>query len=77
MLTLKNIKIADNTAVADYFPESAESPSRISVNVETGDLIELREGDGSWEMYVSHAKDALVEMWKSGDTRTEKVVMWY
>lgn len=77
MLHLKNIKISDTIAEADYFPETETEASHIVVDLETEEIKALQEGRGSWEMYSSHASSALMRMAKEKDTRTERIVMWY
>jgi hypothetical protein len=77
MLTLKNITINSKTAEADYFPEAEVEASHIVVDLENAEIMSLFEGKGSWEMYSSHAMQALIHMAREKDKSTERLVMWY
>ncbi len=77
MLNLKNIKFEGKVVSADYYPEAETIPSHIVIDLDTGETTQLTEGPGSWAMYSSHAARALIEMFKTGDHRDSRLVMWY
>lgn len=80
MLTLKNIKIEDGIAEADFYPEDSQECGHIVVDTKAGQwgkIISCVHMEEYGEMYSAHAWMHLVELAKSGDNRTFSRVMWY
>ncbi len=77
MLRLKNIRINDAFAEADYYPETSEVPGHIVVNLSTEEVETLEEAKGYSDMHPAHALVALLRMAKNKDESTEKTVRWY
>lgn len=81
MVRLKNIKINDRTAEADYFPEDSTAPGHIVVDLSSEEIMSATYADGYEPpydaSYKGHALWTLLEMAKAGDTSTERLVMWY
>ena len=77
MLRLKNIKIGNGRAEADFYPEDSKRAGHIVVSLETKEIIICDEVPGYGESYRSHAKQHLIKMAKDNITATERTVMWY
>jgi len=77
MLTLKNIKIKNNFAEADFYPENSEHHGHIIINLKDEEIEKIKMVKGYSDMHAAHAIQALIEMAKTNDTRTERLVMWY
>ena len=77
MLHLKNIKIENNTAQAEYSPEDSGWWGRILVDLKSEEIISCDRNPEYRFMHPGHARQQLVKMAKSNDTRTECMVMWY
>ena len=81
MVRLKNIKINDRTAEADYFPEDSITPGHIVVDLSSEEIVSVTNVAGYEPPYGAshrgHALWTLVEMAKTDDTSTERLVMWY
>lgn len=77
MLRLKNVKIKNNSAEADFYPEDSDIFGHVVVDLSTGELISTVEVPGYGASYSAHARKRLVRMSKENDTRTECLVMWY
>ena len=77
MLRLKNIKISESIAEADFSPEDSNNWGHLAVDRESGKTVLFEEVPGYGASYKAHAKKKLLEMAKENDSRKECVVMWY
>lgn len=77
MVRLKNIKIEGKTAEADFYPEDSNICGHVIVDLETGEIISLKEVPGYGVSYSGHARQRLIKMEKEKDNRRECLVMWY
>ena len=81
MVRLENIRMNDRTVEADYFPESGTASGHIVVDLSSKEIVSVTDADGYeppyGASYKGHAFWALLEMAKTGDTSTERLVMWY
>ena len=77
MVRLKNIKIANGIAEADYYPENSEQCGHIVVDLSSQEYIHYEEVADYGRNYPGHAKWCLIEMAEAGDTAEERLVMWY
>ena len=77
MLRLKNIKITDKTAEADFYPENLDLYGHIVVDLASREIVDIRHVPGYEFMYPGHARKELVRIAKAGETRETSVVMWY
>ena len=77
MVRLKNIEIGDKIAKADFIPESTGLWGHIEVDLATQEVVSVKHVPEYEMSYSGHAKRKLIEMAKTGDTRTECLVMWY
>lgn len=76
MICLKNIRIENNIASAEFFPEKSETGGEIVVDLLTEEVIKLQTIQGYGDSYHGHAKWKLIDMARDGDNRRECVVMW-
>lgn len=76
MLRLKNVKINNEVAEADFYPEDSKICGHIVVSLSSEELISSEEVDGYGLSYSGHARQRLIRMAKEGDTRSECLVMW-
>ena len=77
MVRLKNIKIANGIAEADFYPEESTIAGHIVVDVTSHEIISCKEVPGYGESYKGHSKWHLIRMAKANETATERTVMWY
>lgn len=79
MLKLKNIRIDEGVISAEYDPENSGSLGNISINVESGEVVESKNSqlDTPLPMYLYHATQALKELINEKELPKEKLVMWY
>ncbi|MBR2895797.1 MAG: hypothetical protein IKC03_09105 [Oscillospiraceae bacterium] len=77
MLRLKNIKVGDKIAEADFIPEDSQECGHIVVDLERKEVIAITHVKGYEIMHPSHAKRQLLRMADAGDHRKECLVMWY
>lgn len=77
MLRLRNVKIGNEYAEADFFPEDSEKAGHVMVNLSDGEIVACNNVPGYGESYAGHARQRLVRMAKEKDHRSECVVMWY
>lgn len=79
MLKLKNLKKNNGIISAEYDPENSGELGSISVDVESGELIELKASkmDDSFPVYLNHAVDALKKLRNEDELPEEKLIMWY
>lgn len=77
MVWLKNIKIGDKIAKADFSPENTGSWGHLEVDLSTREVISIEHVPGYQMFYPGHAKRKLIEMAQTKDNRTECLVMWY
>ena len=77
MLHLKNIKIENGKAKADFYPEDSKKAGHIVVDLSSKKIIVCDDVPGYGESYRGHAKQHLIKMAKENNTATERTVMWY
>lgn len=77
MLRLKNIKINNRFAEADFYPEDIENPGHIVVDLESEEILSIRNVPGYEYMYPGHARKKLVQMANEGNASAECIVVWY
>lgn len=77
MLRLENVKIQDNIAEADYYPEAKTEKDFIRINLDTREILELVITSGCEAMHPAHAMRTLIRMAEEGDTSTTRMTMWY
>lgn len=77
MLRLKNIRIGNGKAEADFYPEGSERAGHIVVSLENNEIIDCKDVPGYGESYRGHAKQHLIKMAKENTIATERTVMWY
>ena len=77
MVRLKNIKIGDKVAEADFYPEDSDISGHMVVDLETREITDFRDVPGFGVSYRGHAFWRLIKMAKENDKRTECIVMWY
>ncbi len=77
MLRLKSIKITEDLAEADYYPEDSTKPLHIIVDLHSREIRDV-ERDAEYRFwYPAHARQALLRMADEHDERKETLVMWY
>ena len=77
MLRLKNVKIGNEYAEADFYPEDADRAGHVVIELVDGEIVTCTKVPGYGESYSDHARQRLVKMAKENDTRIECLVMWY
>lgn len=77
MLRLRNIKIKNNRAEADFYPEDSKTCGHVVVDLSSGEIISAVEVPDYGASYSGHARQRLVRMAKENDARPECLVMWY
>ena len=79
MLKLKNIKLIDGIISADYEPENSGKIGKISIDANSGRVIEMQlaETDKEFPLYVDKALDWLQEARRMGNLPQERTIMWY
>lgn len=79
MLKLLNIKRDNGIISAEYDPENSGMCGGVSIDVESGKVIESRisKRDGQLKMYLNHAVGALKKLRDKDELPNEKIVMWY
>lgn len=79
MLKLKNIKRSNGIISADYDPECSGDIGKITMDVETGEVIQtiISNVDIIIPMYLNHAIDVLERIKDNEEIPEEKLVMWY
>lgn len=76
MLRLKNIKIGNGKAEADFYPEESKKPGHIVVSLDSKEIVVCEGVPGYGESYLGHAKQHLIKMAKENNKATERTVMW-
>ena len=76
MVRLKNVKIENEYAEADFYPEDSDRAGHVIVNLSSGEVV-CNDVPGYGEEYGDQASRRLVKMAKENDTRSECLVMWY
>lgn len=76
MLKLKNIKIKNNIAQADFSPENTNIWGHIEVNLQSREITSCNNVEGYGSSYRAHAKWKLVELAQTNEPPTECLVMW-
>lgn len=77
MLRLKNIRIENGKAEADFYPEDSTTAGHIIVNLSNRKIISCDDVPGYGESYRGHARQHLLRMAEENNTATERTVMWY
>lgn len=77
MLRLKNIRIDENFAEADFIPENSDKVGHIVVDLKSEEIKDIVHVEGYEFMYPGHARYRLVKMAQENDTRSETLVLWY
>lgn len=77
MLRLKNIRINEHLAEADFFPEDTNVFGYIAVDLQSEEIKEIVNAEGYEYIYPGHARNQLVKMAREKDMSTECVVYWY
>lgn len=77
MLRLKNIKISNDIAEADFYPEDQEVSGHIVVDLQTEEIQSIQHVPGYEFMYPGHAAGKLIDMAEKHDESSESLVMWY
>ena len=77
MLRLKNVKIGNEYAEADFYPEDGLNAGHVVVNLSDGEIVSSKDVPGYGASYSGHASRRLVKMAQEKDARTECLVMWY
>lgn len=77
MLRLKNIKIGNGKAEADFYPEDSQKAGHIVVSLSEKKIIACDDVPGYGESYRGYAKQHLIKMANENNTATERTVMWY
>ncbi len=79
MLRLKNIRKNNGAIQADYFPENAKEQGFLSVDCNTGEILdsEITSYDEPFNGYLAHAAQALARIAKADTVPEEQLVMWY
>ena len=76
MVRLKNVKIGNKYAEADFYPENSDRAGHITIDLSSGEVV-YNDVPGYDEEYCEQASRRLVRMAKENDTRSECLVMWY
>lgn len=77
MLRLKNVRIVEKIAEADFYPEDRDKFGHIKVDLSTNEIISCDDVPGFGASYNGHARQRLARMAKEKDHREECLVMWY
>lgn len=79
MIKLKNIMIEENIAKCEIVPEDSKNAGRLEVDLVTKMITECSLPIGyEWcKNHVAHAKEYLLNVSKSRDIPTNKMIMWY
>lgn len=77
MLLLKNIRINNNVAEADYYPEGENRCAHIVVDTDKWEILQDNPIPGYGMMYSGHALGTLVKMTMEKSKDTERVVKWF
>jgi hypothetical protein len=77
MLRLENVKIKENTAEADFYPEDSAKAGHIVVDLSTKETISLKNVPGYGDAYEFYARKRLCTLAKEKSDATRSVVMWY
>lgn len=77
MLRLKNIKIWEEKATADFYPEDGNNAGHIVVSLVDGEIVSCDDVPNYGDSYKAHARQSLVRMAKEKDNRSENLIMWY
>lgn len=79
MITFKNIKKSNGIISADYYPEAETVCGFISVDTNSGDVLEVKPGNAPWSIPAVryHGRKRLLELAKQKEIPKENIVMWY
>lgn len=77
MLRLKNVKIGNKIAEADFYPEDGEEHGHVVVDLSSEELVSCTDVPGYGASYRGHALQRIISMADDNDTRSECLVMWY
>ena len=78
MIRLKNIKQKNNILECDIIPENSLESGHIEVDVNSETIIKyVLPQEYEWcRNHVEHAKNGLIEMYKSNTLVDERILMW-
>ena len=78
MLRLRRINLKNDIIEADMYFETLKKPDHIKIDVRSEEIVELENADFyKYRTAPGHARNALIEIAKSGEIPEEKLVMWY
>ena len=77
MLRLKNIRIENNVAEADFYPEDCPTCGHIVVDLVSGKVVSYSEVMDYGASYLAHARQNLLRLAAEKSLQTECLVMWY
>ncbi len=79
MITLKNIERKNGIISSDYYPEAETVGGFISVDMKSGEIVEIKPGNAPWSVPAVryHGRKRLLELSKQKDIPKESIVMWY
>ncbi|MBQ0037747.1 MAG: hypothetical protein KBS74_03650 [Clostridiales bacterium] len=77
MLHLKNIRINEQVAEADFYPENEKQCGHISVDLKSEEISEIINVPGYELVYPGHARKKLAKMAQENDHSNECVIFWY
>ena len=79
MLKLKNIRRNNGIIAANYDPENTGELGFVSLDFQTGEVIESRASkyDEDMPVYLRHSISALKKLTEEEILPEEKMVMWY
>lgn len=66
-----------NKSEADFYPEAEAICGHIVVDLQSEEIIALKNVPGYSCMYPGHAGTKLIELAKEHSTEKERMVMWY
>ena len=77
MVRLKNIKIGDKFAEADFYPENSPTCGHIVVDLASEEIDSYSGVPGYGASYLAHSRQGLVRLAKEKSSQTEYLMMWY
>ena len=76
MLRLKNIKVRNDYAEADFYPEDGNEAGHVVVDLTSGEITSCVDVPGYGASYSGHARQRLVSIAKQNTDCSECLVMW-
>ena len=79
MIALKNIERKNGIISADYYPEAETVGGFISVDMKSGEIVDVKSGNAPWSVpaVCYHGRKRLLELSKKKELPKESTVMWY